>query len=241
MILATSQDLSALTLCYNNAMKAIIIEDDEEEQEFLRKGLSEIDYLCDVTGDGAKGFEKLLNGAYDLAIVDLMLPKMDGKEIIRKARAAGVSTPIVIVSALGSISDRVAGLSIGADAYMPKPCSMDELKARLVAFNRRFKNAQARVLDAHGISIDTVSHTCRRNGRSIELSKIEFAMLECLMRHRGGMVTKDLLIEQAWGYDAEPSTDIIPPHISRLRAKLNVGGEEDPIENRRGLGYVFKA
>jgi len=121
MILATSQDLSALALCYNNAMKAIIIEDDEEEQEFLRKGLSEIDYLCDVTGDGAKGFEKLLNGAYDLAIVDLMLPKMDGKEIIRKARAAGVSTPIVIVSALGSISDRVAGLSIGADAYMPKP------------------------------------------------------------------------------------------------------------------------
>ena len=221
-------------------MNALIIEDDQREQDFLRSALSELDYACDVEGDGKSGFDRLLNGSYDLALVDIMLPRMDGREIICQARAAGVTTPIIVVSALGAISDRVAGLALGADDYMPKPCAKAELKARVTAFNRRFRNAQERVIDLKGFTLDTVSRTCKRNGRSIELSKIEFAILECLMRHRGSFVPKSLLIEQAWGYDTDPSTDVVPPHVSRLRAKLSLSGERDPIENHRGLGYAFR-
>ena len=221
-------------------MKALIIEDDPEERRFLRKGLSAIGYSCETVADGLEGYHQLLDNAYDLAIVDLMLPGMEGKEIIRRARNAGVKTHIIIVSALGAISERVAGLNIGADDYMPKPCAMDELKARIGAFKRRFAGLQPRILEAHDIELDTISRTCRRNGRSIELSKIEFAVLECLMRHRGSLVTKSMLLEQAWGYDTDPSTDIIPPHVSRIRNKLVLTDETDPIENRRGEGYVFK-
>ena len=221
-------------------MNALIIEDDPQEQEFLRRALSEIGYACAITGDGKTGCDKLLNGTYDLAIIDIMLPRMDGKEIIRNVRTAGIQTPIIVVSALGTISDRIAGLALGADGYMPKPCAMDELKARISAFNRRFCNSLERTIDIGGISIDTVSRTCKRNGRSIELSKIEFSILECLMRHRGTPVQKNFLLEQVWGYDTDMTTDIIPPHVSRLRTKLSLSGEQDPIESVRGLGYVFQ-
>ena len=221
-------------------MNALIIEDDPEERVFMRRGLTSIGYSCESVADGKEGLGRLLNRPYDLAIVDLMLPGMDGKEIIRQVRNAGVKTHIIIVSALGSISERVSGLNIGADDYMPKPCSIDELKARIGAFKRRFAGMTPRVLEADGIELDTVSRTCRRNGRSIELSKIEFAILECLMRHRGTLVPKGLLIEQAWGYDMDPTTDIVPPHISRLRAKLSMGREKDPIVSKRGIGYAFR-
>ena len=221
-------------------MNALIIEDDPEERAFMRRGLTSIGYSCEVVADGKEGLERLLNRPYDLATVDLMLPGMDGKEIIRQARNAGVKTHIIIVSALGSISERVAGLNIGADDYIPKPCSIDELKARIGAFRRRFAGMTPRVFEADGIELDTVSRTCRRNGRSIELSKIEFSILECLMRHRGGLVTRGMLIEQAWGYDIDPMTDIITPHISRIRRKLVLDGESDPLASKRNEGYVFR-
>ena len=206
----------------------------------MRRGLTSIGYSCEAVADGKEGLERLLNRPYDLATVDLMLPGVDGKEIIRQVRNAGVKTHIIIVSALGSISERVAGLNIGADDYIPKPCSIDELKARIGAFRRRFAGMTPRVLEADGIELDTVSRTCRRNGRSIELSKIEFAILECLMRHRGALVTRGMLIEQAWGYDIDPMTDIITPHISRIRRKLVLEGESDPLVSKRNEGYVFR-
>ena len=162
-----------------------------------------------------------------------MLPHMDGREIICQARAAGVDTPIIVVSALGAISDRVAGLALGADDYLQKPCAMAELKARIMAFNRRFKGTQERVISLGGITLDTASRVCKRNGRSIDLSKIEFTILECLMRHRGTLVPKSLLIEQAWGYDMDPTTSIVPPHVSRLRAKLSVDGDSTAREPGR--------
>lgn len=221
-------------------MNALIIEDDPEERAFMRRGLTSIGYSCETVADGKEGLDRLLNRHYNLATVDLMLPGLDGKEIIRQARNAGVKTHIIIVSALGSISERVSGLNIGADDYIPKPCSIDELKARIGAFNRRFAGMTPRVLEADGIELDTVSRACRRNGRSIELSKIEFAILECLMRHHGSLVTRGMLIEQAWGYDIDPMTDIITPHISRIRRKLVLEGESDPIFSKRNEGYVFR-
>lgn len=221
-------------------MNALIIEDDPEERAFMRRGLTAIGYSCEAVADGQEGLERLLNHPYDLATVDLMLPGVDGKEIIRQVRNAGVKTHIIIVSALGSISERVSGLNIGADDYIPKPCSIDELKARIGAFRRRFAGMTPRVLEADGIELDTVSRTCRRNGRPIELSKIEFAILECLMRHRGALVTRGMLIEQAWGYDIDPMTDIITPHISRIRRKLVLEGESDPLASKRNEGYVFR-
>lgn len=220
-------------------MKALIIEDHRDERDFLRRGLTGLGYSCEATADGRDGLKRLLNGTYDLALIDLMLPGLDGKEIIRQARHAGVTTHIIIVSALGSISDRVAGLNIGADDYMPKPCSLDELRARIEAFKRRFAGNPPRLIKLHDIELDVIAHTCRRKNRNIDLSKIEFAILECLMRHHGTLVTKNLLLEEAWGFDIDPTTDIIPPHISRIRSKLALAGETDPIENRRGEGYVF--
>ena len=220
-------------------MNALIIEDDPEERAFIRRGLSSIGYSCEAAANGEEGLHRLLSRPYDLATVDLMLPGVDGKEIIRQVRNAGVKTHIIIVSALGSISERVAGLNIGADDYIPKPCSIDELKARIGAFRRRFAGMTPRTLEADGIELDTASRTCRRNGRPIELSKIEFAILECLMRHRGTLVTRGMLIEQAWGYDIDPVTDIITPHISRIRRKLVLEGESDPLASKRNEGYVF--
>ena len=220
-------------------MNALIIEDDPEERAFIRRGLSSIGYSCEAAANGEEGLHRLLSRPYDLATVDLMLPGVDGKEIIRQVRNAGVKTHIIIVSALGSISERVSGLNIGADDYIPKPCSIDELKARIGAFRRRFAGMTPRTLEADGIELDTVSRTCRRNGRPIELSKIEFAILECLMRHRGTLVTRGMLIEQAWGYDIDPVTDIITPHISRIRRKLVLEGESDPLASKRNEGYVF--
>lgn len=220
-------------------MKALIIEDDPEERRFLREGLAQAGYECEFAGDGIEGYGRLRTEPFDLAIVDLMLPRLDGKEVIRRVRAEGVLTPIVIVSALSQVSDRVAGLTIGADDYMPKPCSLDELKARIAAFNRRFSGVAVRILSAHGIMIDTVARTCRRNGRSIELSKIEFAILECLMRNRGRIIPEHLLLERAWGYDVSLDPTIIAPHVSRIKRKLVAENETFPIGHRRGFGYVF--
>lgn len=223
-------------------MNALIIEDDDIEREFLHKGLSEMGYYCTLSSNGKDGFARLCQRQFDLAIVDLMLPGKDGRDILREARAAGIKTPVIIVSALGSINDRIQGLDLGADAYLPKPCDMTELKAHINAFNRRFLNTKERCITARGIELDTVSRTCRRNGRSIELSKVEFAILECLMRHSNCVITKNMLITEAWGYDNTCSTDIVLPHISRIRAKLTVSqGEDDPIETNRREGYVFHA
>ena len=223
-------------------MTALIIENDDSEREFLRRGLSELGYFCTTAKNGSIGFRHFRRNPYDLAIIDLMLPGKDGRDIIREARAAGIKTPVIIVSALGSTNDRIAGLNLGADAYLPKPCDMTELKAHVNAFNRRFLNTSDRALRAHGITLDTVTRTCTRNARSILLSKVEFAILECLMRNVNGVVTKNLLISEAWGYDNAYTTDIISPHISRIRAKLTAGGnEDDPIECLRNEGYVFHA
>lgn len=223
-------------------MTALIIEDDDSEREFFHKGLSELGYSCTTAKCGRDGSPLFMRNPYDLALVDLMLPDQDGRDIIRNARAAGITTPVIIVSALGSINDRIAGLNLGADAYLPKPCDMAELKAHVNAFNRRFLNISDRTLNAHGITLDTVARTCTRNARSILLSKVEFAILECLMRNINCVVTKNILISEAWGYDNSYTTDIISPHISRIRSKLTAGdNEDDPIECLRREGYVFHA
>lgn len=222
-------------------MTALIIEDDHSERSFLKKGLSEMGYDCKVAKDGAVGLAMIRSQPYDLAIVDLMLPHVDGRDIIRTTRADGITTPIIIVSNLGTTNDRIAGLNLGADAYLPKPCDMTELKAHINAFNRRFHNTKERVLSARGITLDTITRTCTRDGRSIQLSKVEFAILECLMRNGNCVVTKNMLLNDAWGYDNDYTTSIIPPHISRIRAKLTANGEADPIENLRCEGYSFHA
>lgn len=222
-------------------MTALIIEDDGEERDFLHKGLSEMGYSCTLCRDGNDGLAKILEKGYDLAIVDLMLPGKDGRDIIRLSREAGVVTPIIVVSNLGSVNDRIAGLNLGADAYLPKPCAMSELKAHITAFDRRFRNAKDRVLVAGGIRLDTCSRTCLRDDRSVGLSRIEFGLLECLMRNRGTVVTRGMLLSEVWGYDCDYATDVITPHMSRLRGKLSVGSEKDPIESRRQQGYVFHA
>lgn len=222
-------------------MTALIIEDDHSERSFLKKGLSEMGYDCKVAKDGADGLAMIRSQPYDLAIVDLMLPHVDGRDIIRTARADGITTPIIIVSNLGTTNDRIAGLNLGADAYLPKPCDMTELKAHINAFNRRFHNTKARILSAKGITLDTTSRICTRDGRSILLSKVEFAILECLMRNINVVVTKNMLLNEAWGYDNDYTTNVIPPHISRIRTKLTANGEDDPIENLRREGYIFHA
>lgn len=220
-------------------MNALIIEDDPREQRFLSEGLTRLGYVCEVIGNGQTGCERLLARTYDLALVDIMLPQLEGTDLIRRVRREGVETPIIVVSALGTTADRVTGLNAGADDYLAKPCSLSELEARIAAIRRRTEGNTIRLLRADDLTIDTVARTCVRNGRSIELSKTEFALLECLLRNRGRILPESLLLEQAWGYAAEANPEIIPPHISRLKRKLTAGNEEFPIRHKRGLGYVF--
>lgn len=220
-------------------MKALIIEDNADECDFLEKGMTQLGYTCETVKDGKLGYSKLVVNKYDIALVDLMLPRLDGRELIAKARAAGIKTHIIIVSLLGSIPDRVNGLEIGADDYMPKPCSMDELRARIQAFNRRLDWSTQHILSAHGIQLDTEFRTCKKNGRSIDLSKKEFSLLQCLMENQGSTVPAEILIEKAWGFSSDQPTNLIAPHISRIRTKLGFSGEYDPIENKRGTGYAF--
>jgi len=222
--------------------RVLCIEDDPTTADYVAGGLGEAGYLVDVTGDGRDGLFQASDGSYDVIILDRMLPGMDGMAVLAALRASGVATPVVMLSALASLDERVKGLRAGSDDYVPKPFAFTELLARIEAVRRRAMSMPAGEtpvtrLAFHDLEVDLLARRVTRSGRKIELLPREFRLLEFLLRHREQVVTRTMLLEGVWDYHFDPGTNVIDVHVSRLRKKLDDGGAKPLLHTVRGAGY----
>lgn len=222
-------------------MRVLLIEDDKTIAKFIIKGLKESGYCVDHADSGIEGLDLALNNNYDLDIIDIMLPHLDGLSIISRMRHQKIETPVIILSAKRSIDDRVKGLQIGGDDYLVKPFSFSELLARIQAHLRRFNNTtEASSLTIHELSIDLLARTVLREGKNIDLQPKEFSLLEYLMRNSDHIVSKTMIMERVWNYNFDPQTNVVEARICKLREKVDKGFKFSLIHTIRGLGYVFK-
>ena len=222
-------------------MRLLLIEDDAEAARYLARGLGESGYEVEVAADGRVGRERALAGDHDLLIADRNLPHVDGLTIVQMLRAAGKTTPVLILSALGSVDDRIEGLRAGGDDYLIKPFAFDELLARIEALRRRGQGAAVLTrLKVGDLELDLLSRSVTREGRRIDLTTKEFQLLEYLMRRQGQVVTRSMLLEGVWGLHFDPQTNIIDVHMSRLRAAVDRDFSSQLIHTVRGAGYVLR-
>ena len=223
-------------------MKLLVIEDDREAAAYLVKGLSESGYVVDLSHDGRDGLFMATSNNYDVVIVDRMLPGMDGLAVIAALRNAEIRTPVLILSALGAVDDRVKGLRAGGDDYLVKPFAFAELLARIEALLRRGSGRPATTrLKVGDLDMDLLARSVRRGTREIELLPREYRLLEFLMRHAGHVVTRTMLLESVWDYHFDPQTNVIDVHISRLRQKIDKGFDKPLLHTVRGAGYRLSA
>jgi two-component system, OmpR family, response regulator len=223
-------------------MRILIIEDDRATAEFMAKALSENGHIADRTGNGRDGLYHASGGNYDVIVTDRMLPELDGLSLVQALRAAKITTPILILSALGKVDDRVQGLNAGADDYLVKPFAASELIARIEALSRRHsRDATETRLVVGDLELDLLTRTVKRNGKRIELQPREFRLLECLMRHAGQVVTRTMLLENVWDYHFDPQTNVIEVHVSRLRQKIDRDFPVPLLHTVRGAGYMLRA
>lgn len=225
-------------------MKLLLIEDDKEAAQYIVKGLREQSYVVDHTASGKDGLFMAASEPYDALIVDRMIPEVDGLTITQTLRASGNNTPILMLTALDKVDERVKGLKAGADDYLAKPFSFTELLARLEAITRRKSAGAASVqtkLSCGELEMDLLSRSVKRAGKDIDLQAREFALLEYLMRHAGTLVTRTMLLENVWDYNFDPQTNVIDVHISRLRQKIDKGFDKSMIQTLRGAGYKLSA
>ena len=223
------------------AMHILIIEDDENAARYMAKGLTESGHVVDTAGNGRDGLFMATGSDYDALIVDRMLPHLDGLAVIQALRAAAITTPVLILSALGEVDDRVKGLRAGGDDYLTKPFAFSELIARLDAIVRRSSAGRVETtLRVGDLELDLLSRQVRRGGRTIELQPREFRLLEYLMRHADQVVTRTMLLEGVWDYHFDPQTNVIDVHISRLRQKIEKGFDKPLLHTVRGAGYVLR-
>ena len=223
-------------------MNILLIEDNDETASFILRGLLEAGEQAEWVNNGTDGLERAKQGAFDIIIFDRMLPGLDGLDAVRQLRNAGNKTPIILLTAMSGIDDRVDGLNAGADDYMVKPFAFTELYARLKAQLRRRNLDQADTLLTVGdLSLDRTSRSVTRNGVSLELLPREFKILEYLMQHEGQIVTRTMLLEHVWGFRFDPKTSLVQTHVSRLRARIDKPFETELIKTLRGEGYVISA
>ncbi|CAO3417450.1 Two-component transcriptional response regulator SMc02366, LuxR family [Azospirillum doebereinerae] len=223
-------------------MKILVIEDDQQAASYLAKGLKEAGNVVDVANDGKEGL--YLAGAehYDVMVVDRMLPGRDGLSLVQVLRAAGNDTPVLFLSALGSVDDRVKGLKAGGDDYLTKPFAFSELLARIEVLVRRRGAAQPQTrLAVADLELDLLSRSVKRAGRTIDLLPREFALLEYMMRNAGSVVTRTMMLENVWDYHFDPQTNVIDVHIARLRQKIDKDFPTPLIHTVRGAGYSLRA
>ncbi|MCA0405264.1 MAG: response regulator transcription factor [Proteobacteria bacterium] len=222
-------------------MKLLIVEDDAEAARYLAQALRESGHMADVAGDGELGLEMAMSSAYDVLIVDRMLPKRDGLSLISALRAQDNRTPVLILSALGQVDDRVLGLRAGGDDYLAKPYAFTECLARVEALARRQNPASTQLTYKVGdLLLDRLAHRVTRAGEDILLQPREFRLLEYLMRHAGQVVTRTMLLENVWDYHFDPQTNVIDVHVSRLRSKIEREGAPALLHTVRGAGYVIR-
>lgn len=222
-------------------MKLLLIEDDETLARYVAKGLREAGHVVDVCRDGRDGLYAAAEQAHDVVVLDRMLPGVDGITILQTIRATGNQVPVLIVTALGEVDDRVEGLRKGGDDYLSKPFSLQELIARVEALGRRpHRGRPAEQLAVAGIEMDLLRREVLAAGHEVRLTTREFQLLEMLMRNAGRVVTRTMLLEGVWDYRFDPQTNIVDQHVSRLRQKLVDNGLDNAIETVRGVGYRIK-
>ncbi len=223
-------------------MRILIVEDDTEAAAYMVKAFREAGHISDHASDGVKGYDMACSEDYDVLIVDRMLPKLDGLSLIGGLRQQKIATPVLILSALGQVDDKVKGLRAGGDDYLAKPYAFSELLARAEGLARRklTEGGAETVYRVNGLELDRLAHKLTRNGKEIVLQPREFRLLEYLMKHAGQVVTRTMLLENVWDYHFDPQTNVIDVHISRLRAKIDKGFDPQLLQTIRGAGYMIR-
>ena len=221
-------------------MKILLVEDDRRAAEYLAKGLTDLGHAVEHAYDGEAGLALAMNGGFDAIVLDRMLPKLDGLEIVRRLRASGAAVPVLILSALDEVDERIQGLRAGGDDYLTKPYHLEELTARLEALARRHgEAAPSGKVTIADLELDTRTRRVSRAGKKIELTAREFQLLEFLMRHARQVVTRTMILEGVWDYHFDPKTNVIDVHISRLRQAIDKGFDRPLLHTVRGAGYTL--
>jgi DNA-binding response OmpR family regulator len=222
-------------------MKVLVIEDDEKIIEFLEMGLKDAGFKCEIANTGTLAQEKVLANTYDIIILDVMLPEIDGLTLLGNIRAKGIKTPVLILSAKKTLEDRIAGLELGGDDYLVKPFAFAELLARINALLRRTTpTPQENKLIYDDIEVDLEKREVRRGGHKFSLQVREFSLLIYFMQNPGKVLTKSLILEKIWGYDFDPQTNVVDVLVCRLRNKIDKDFDDKLIQTHRGVGYVLK-
>jgi DNA-binding response OmpR family regulator len=224
-----------------HCMRILVVEDESRLARFIAEGLSELSVTVDVAEDGPSGLQRARSAAYDLVILDVMLPGMDGFDVCRELRRLDVDVPILMLSARGVVEDRVRGLDSGADDYLTKPFAFSELSARVRALLRRQKPSEMLTLSVGDVTLDPVRRMVHRGVRRVDLTQKEFALLEYLMQHPGEVLTRAMIAEHVWDFTWDRLTNVIDVYINHLRRKLEEGGEPRIIHAVRGSGYVLRS
>ena len=223
-------------------MKLLVVEDDTTTSTYIARGLREEGHAVDVVADGRDGLVQATTGQYDVLILDRMLPELDGLTLLKTLRGAGNTTPVLLLTAMGAVEDRIDGLNAGADDYLVKPFAFGELSARVNALARRPQALeQETVLRAGDLTMDLISRRVTRSGQEIDLLPREFALLEHLLRRKGRVQTRTMLLEAVWDISFDPMTNVVETHISRLRAKVDRPFDSELIQTVRGAGYRIDA
>ena len=221
-------------------MRILLVEDDRQTAAYVAKGLTEEGHIVDTLSDGRDGLVQATSEPYDLVIVDRMLPGLDGLSLVKTMRGAGAKVPILMLTSLGGVDDRVDGLEAGADDYVVKPFAFSELQARVNALARRppMRTEEA-VLKAGNLEMDLITRVVKRGNETVELQPREFRLLEVLLRNKGRIVTRTMLLERVWDFHFDPKTSVVETHISRLRAKVDKPFDSELIQTVRGSGYTI--
>jgi two-component system OmpR family response regulator len=221
-------------------MRVLVVEDDAKLLESIRKGLKESGFGADGAADGREGLRRILEDDYDAVILDLMLPGLSGLDVLRELRSRHRSTPVLVLSARSAVEDRVQGLDLGADDYLAKPFSFQELLARLRAITRRPAVEPATVLSAGDLTVDTVRHEARRAGQLLDLTAKEFSLLEYLTRRKGVVLTRAMILDHVWDLDYDGGSNLVEVYVNYLRKKVDAGHDLKLIQTVRGSGYVLR-
>lgn len=223
-------------------MRILMIEDDDATAAYVARGLTESGHVCDTLGDGQDGLFQATREKYDVIIVDRNLPGLDGLSLVKGLRATGNRVPVLFLTAIGGVSDRVEGLEAGADDYLTKPFSFAELLARINALGRRpAVSTEVTRLQVLDLELDLIQRTCKRGDQVLDLLPKEFSLLEVLMRHKGRVVTRTMLLEQVWDFHFDPKTSVVETHISRLRAKIDKPFPVQLLQTIKNSGYSIHA
>jgi DNA-binding response OmpR family regulator len=221
-------------------MRVLVVEDDRKTASFIRRALQSESFAVDIVANGADALTAAVSAPYDAIVLDIMLPGRDGLSVLRQLRVRKNSTPVLLLSARGEVSERVEGLNAGADDYLPKPFELAELVARVRALTRRGGENKSSVLCVADLKLDTVTHQAQRGGTNIELTMREYRLLEFLMRSAGRLCGRMMILEKVWDYDFDPGTNLVDVYVRRLREKIDADFEFKLLQTIRGGGYVIK-